>query len=85
MLGKFAIDAPQGRSPGQSLPLDRKLRHNLLPVGIKSHKSVHFGSCLGHDFSLTVQPILKQFTVFACAIKQLYFFFLRNLLDVFAP
>ena len=40
-----------------------KCRHQLLPVGSKSHKPVHFGSCSGGDFSITVQLILKQFTV----------------------
>ena len=61
----------------------RKWRHKLLPIGSKSYKRVHFGSCSGRDFSLTVQPILKRFTVLESVIQALYFF-LCKLLDIFA-
>ena len=36
--------------------------HQLFPIGSKSHKCVHFGSCLGRDF-WTIRQILRKFTV----------------------
>ena len=33
-------------------------------IGSKTYKHVTFGSCSGRDCSITVQPILKRFTVF---------------------
>ena len=43
--------------------VDVRRRHNLLPVGSKSHKRVNHGSCSGRDVSITAQPISKKFTV----------------------
>ena len=45
---------------------------------------VNFGSFSGHDFSITVQPILKRFTVLESVIQGLHLL-LCNLLDIFAP
>ena len=56
----------------------------LLPVGGKSHKRVHYGSCFGRDFSIMVQPILKEFTVLETVIQGLHVI-LCDLLDIFAP
>ena len=53
-------------------------------VGSKSHKRVKFRSCSGGDLSITVQPILKKFTVLETAIQGLHFHFC-SLLDIFAP
>ena len=62
----------------------RKWRHKLLSVGSESYKRVNFGSRSGRDFSITVQPILKRFTILEIVIQGLHFS-LCNLLDVFAP
>ena len=56
-------------SPRPSLHSRWKGRHQLLPVGSKSHKRVHFRSCFGGDFSITLQPILKKFTVLETVIQ----------------
>ena len=50
----------------------------------KSHKRVHFESCLGGHFSIKVQLILKMLTVLETVIQGLYFF-CCNLLDICAP
>ena len=42
------------------------------------------GHVRGHDFLITVQPILKMFTVLTTVIQWLRFLFC-NLLDIFAP
>ena len=70
-------------SPRQSFRLHRKRRHQLLPIGSKSHKPVKCGSCSRRDFSITVQPILKRFSVLK--LIQAHPFFFCNLLDIFAP
>ena len=44
---------------------------------------VNLGSSSGHNFSITVQPILKKFTVWETAIRGLHFLFCK-LLDIFA-
>ena len=54
-------------------------RPQLLPVASKSHKRVHFGSYSGGDLSITVQPILKVFTVLEMAIQGLHSFFCNHL------
>ena len=41
-------------------------------------------SSLGRDFSIIVQPMLKKFTVLKTVIQGLHFF-MRNMLDIFAP
>ena len=46
----------------------------------KSYKR-NFGLCSGHDFSITVQPILKKFTVLDNVIQGLHLLFC-NLLDI---
>ena len=71
-------------SPQQSLHFHCIWRHQLLSVGSKSHKHVYFRSCFGGDFSITVQMILKKFTVLEIVIQGLHFL-LYNLLDSFAP
>ena len=58
--------------------------HQLLPVGHKSHKRVHFASSSGRDFSVMVHPMLKKFTVLETVVQGLHFL-LCNLLDIFAP
>ena len=42
-------------------------------VGSKLHKSVHFGPYSGRDFSITVQPSLKKFTVVETGSQWLHF------------
>ena len=46
-------------------------------------KHVDFGSSSDGDFSITVQPIFKKFTVLETAIQGLHSLFC-NLLDIFA-
>ena len=46
--------------------------------------NVNFGACSGSDFSITVQPILKKFTVLETVIQGLHLL-LCNLLDIFTP
>ena len=60
--------------------------HNGYDVIIyfRSHKRVSFGSYSGRDFSITVQRILKRFTVLETVIQGVHFLFC-NLLDIFAP
>ena len=52
------------------------------PVGGNSHKRVHFGSCPGRDFSITVPPTLTKFIVLETVIRELHFL-LCNALDIF--
>ena len=60
-----------------------KWRHNLLPIGRKSHKQVNLGPCSGRDFSITVRSISKGFTVLERAIQGLHLL-LCNTQDIFA-
>ena len=64
---KFATTCPRW-----SLHFNWKRHQELLPVGIKSHKRVHFESCLDHDFS-TFQAISKKFTVLERVIQVHHF------------
>ena len=45
----------------------------ILPVGSKSHKRIHFGSSLGHNFSIMVQSIPKKFAVLETVIPKASF------------
>ena len=53
----------------------RYWRHNLLPIGSKSHKRIKFGSCSGRDFSMTVHTISKRVTILETVIQELYYSF----------
>ena len=55
---KFTKRCP--RQSLQALFLYRKQRHHLLLVGSRSHRRVHFGSCSGRDWLITVQSISKR-------------------------
>ena len=44
-----------------------------ITVDSNSHKRGRFGSCSDHDFSITIQPILKKLTVLESLIQGLHF------------
>ena len=46
-------------------------------VSRKLHKRSHFMSCLGHDFSIRVQLILKWFAILQIVIQELQFMLSR--------
>ena len=69
----------------RSLHLDRKQSHQLLSVGRKSHKRVHFVPCSGRDCSITVQSISKRLTVLERVIQGFIFHCVMSCIRHFAP
>ena len=53
--------------------LSGKRRHQLLPVGSKSPKPIHFGSSSDRDFWIMLQPIQKKFAELETVIQGIHF------------
>ena len=65
-ISRKLLKLATSKTAWESLHFHLKWCHQLLPVSSKSHKRFHFGTSLGRDFSMRVQPILKSYSFGNC-------------------